>query len=75
MTTPKPNFDIEAAIKALREGSDLTKDGVLPHLIKQLTDAAMQPELDSRLSEESAPNRKIGCTPKKVRSTLGGFEL
>ncbi len=40
------NFDMDAAIKALREGKDLSgKDGVLTPLIKQLTEAAMQAEL------------------------------
>lgn len=33
-------FDMDKAIKALREGKDLTgKDGVLMPLIKQLTEA------------------------------------
>ena len=36
-------FDMDEAIKALREGKDLTgKDGVLTPLIKQLTEAALQ---------------------------------
>lgn len=76
MTTPKPDFDIDAAIKALREGSDLTgKDGVLTPLIKQLTEAAMQAELDSHLREKGVPNRKNGSTPKTVKSAVGSFEL
>lgn len=76
MTTPKPHFDIDAAIKALREGGDLTgKDGVLTPLIKQLTEAAMQAELDSHLAGEDAPNRKNGSTPKTVKSAVGSFEL
>ena len=40
--TQTPNFDMEAAIKALREGKDLSgKDGVLTPLIKQLTEVAI----------------------------------
>jgi len=40
-------FDMDEAIKALCEGKDLTgKDGVLTPLIKQLTKAALQAELD-----------------------------
>lgn len=40
-------FDIEEAIKALREGKDLTgRDGVLTPLIKQLTETVLQAELD-----------------------------
>lgn len=76
MTTQKPQFDMEAALKALREGKDLTgKDGVLTPLIKQLTEAAMQAELDSHLAQDDAPNRKNGSTPKTVKSSLGSFEL
>jgi putative transposase len=37
------NFDMEATIKALREGKDLSgQDGILTPLIKQLTEAAMK---------------------------------
>ncbi|MDT8407875.1 MAG: transposase, partial [Methylococcales bacterium] len=77
MTTQKPIFDMEAAIKALREGKDLTgKEGVLTPLIKQLTESAIQAELDSHLAEDSdIPNRKNGSTPKTVKSTSGAFEL
>ena len=46
----KPSFDIEAALQALRDGKDLTgKDGILTPLIKQLTEAAMQAELEQHL--------------------------
>lgn len=76
MTTQKPQFDIDAALEGLREGKDLTgKDGVLTPLIKQLTEAAMQAELDSHLAQDEAPNRKNGSTPKTVKSPLGSFEL
>lgn len=77
MATPTPKFDMEAAIKALREGKDLTgKDGVLTPLIKQLTESAIQGELDSHLAKDSStPNRKNGSTPKTVKSPAGAFEL
>ena len=76
MPKPTPTFDMEAAIAALCEGQDLTgKDGVLTPLIKQLTEAAMQAELDSHLSQEEAPNRKNGSSSKTVKSTAGSFEL
>lgn len=76
MTTQKPQFDIDSALKGLREGKGLTgKDGVLTPLIKQLTEAAMQAELDSHLAQDDAPNRKNGSTPKTVKSSLGSFEL
>ncbi|MEX2488554.1 MAG: IS256 family transposase [Pseudomonadales bacterium] len=74
--TSKPDFDINAAIADLRAGKDLSgKDGILTPLIKQLTEAAMQAELDSHLAEEESPNRKNGSTPKTVKSPVGSFEL
>jgi putative transposase len=72
MTTQKPQFDIDAALKGLREGKDLTgKDGVLTPLIKQLTEAAMQAELDSHLAQDDAPNRKNGSTSEDGQELTG----
>ena len=72
----KPTFDIDAAIKALREGKDLSgKDGILTPLIKQLTEAAMQAELEEHLVSEDKPNRKNGRTSKTMKSPAGNFEL
>ena len=69
-------FDMDAAIKALREGKDLSgKEGVLTPLIKQLTEAAMKAELDEHLSSEDAPNRKNGYSVKTMKSSVGSFEL
>ena len=76
MAIQKPQFDMDAALKALRGGKDLTgKDGVLTPLIKQLTEAAMQAELESHLDQDDAPNRKNGCTAKTVKSPVGSFAL
>ena len=72
----KPTFDMEAALKALREGQDLTgKDGILTPLIKQLTEAAMKAELDEHLNNEEAPNRKNGKSSKTMKGPTGSFEL
>ncbi len=72
----KPTFDMDATIKALREGKDLSgKDGILTPLIKQLTEAAMQAELDEHLASEDQPNRKHGRTSKAMKSPAGNFEL
>jgi transposase-like protein len=69
-------FDMDAAIKALREGKDLSgKNGILTPLIKQLTEAAMKAELDEHLAREDAPNRRNGTTPKTMKSPAGEFEL
>ena len=72
MTQSKIPFDMEAALKALREGQDLTgKDGILTPLIKQLTEAAMQAELEEHLGQEETPNRKNGKTSKTVKTLSG----
>ena len=76
MSKPEIPFDMEAALKALREGQSLTgKDGILTPLIKQLTEAAIQAELDEHLAEEDAPNRKNGTSSKTVKTLSGRFEL
>jgi len=69
-------FDMDAAIKALREGKDLSgQDGILTPLIKQLTEAAMQAELEEHLASEETPNRRNGTTGKTMKSLAGEFEL
>ena len=76
MSKPEIPFDMDAALKALREGQSLTgKDGILTPLIKQLTEAAIQAELDEHLAEEDAPNRKNGTSSKTVKTLSGRFEL
>ena len=72
----KIHFDIEGAIKALREGKDLSgQDGILTPLVKQLTEAAMQGELAEHLASDKTPNRRNGSTGKTVKSLAGEFEL
>jgi len=75
MTTPQ--FDMDAALQALRDGKDLTgKDGIFTPLIKQLTEAAMGVELEQHLQQDtSTPNRKNGHTAKTIKSPAGPFEL
>ena len=72
----KIEFDMDAALAALREGKGLSgKDGVLTPLIKQLTEAAMQAELEGHLKTDEKPNRKNGSSRKTMKSTAGEFEL
>lgn len=72
----QPTFDMDAALKALREGKDLTgKDGILTPLIKQLTESALQAELDEHLDAEDAPNRRNGSSAKTIKGPTGSFEL
>jgi len=69
MTT---QFDFQEAVKALQEGKKLNgKDGVLTGLIKQLSEAALQAELEQHLANEQQPNRKNGSSTKTVRSSVG----
>ena len=69
-------FDFDKALKALQSGKAITgKDGVLAPLIKKLTEAALEAELDSHLAEDVVPNRKNGKTKKTVKSTAGPFDL
>ncbi|WP_407933677.1 transposase [Halarcobacter sp.] len=51
------------------------KDVVLAPLIKQLTEAALQVELESHLITEINKNRKNGKTTKTMKSSVGEFEL
>ena len=69
----KLDFDLEAALQGLREGKGLSgKDGLLTPLIKQLTEAAMQAELDAYLAEDDNPNRRNGHSTKTMKSPLPG---
>lgn len=69
-------FDFDKALAALRNGQDLTgKDGILTPLIKQLTEAALQAELESHLEAEEQPNRKNGSGKKTIKASSGSFEL
>jgi putative transposase len=69
-------FDFNKALAALRNGQDLTgKDGILTPLIKQLTEAALQAELESHLEAEEPPNRKNGSGKKTIKASSGSFEL
>jgi len=44
-------------------------------LIKQLTEAVMQAELEEHIVTEESPNRKNGSTSKTIKSPVGEFEL
>jgi len=68
-------FDMNEALERIKAGAQIEgKDGVLAPLIKQLTEAALEAELESHLSGEIR-NRKNGKSSKTVKSTAGSFEL
>ena len=69
-------FDFESALRAIQSGQAITgKDGVLAPLVKQLTEAALEGELDSHLAKDVTDNRRNGKSKKTVKSTSGKFEL
>ena len=53
-------FDFNEALKAIQSGQAISgKDGVLAPLIKQLTEAALEVELDSHLYWQVASNFRV----------------
>lgn len=69
-------FDFNKALKALQSGQAITgKDGVLAPLIKQLTEAALNAELEAHLDTEAEPNRKNGKSGKTLKTTAGKVRI
>jgi transposase-like protein len=71
-------FDFKKVLEDLKSGKPLSgKDGILTPLVKKLTEAALEAELDYHLNnnnnEES--NRRNGKSSKLMKSTSGTFEL
>ena len=67
---------MEAAIKVLREGQNLSgQGGILTPLLKQLSEAAMPAELENHLLSEDPSNRKHGRTPKAMQRSADEFEI
>ena len=76
MIEEEQGFDFEAALKAIKCGKPLLgKEGILTPLIKNLTEAALEGELDSHLGQEIAANRRNGKSQKTIKSLNGNFEL
>lgn len=68
-------FDLNEALEQIKAGARIDgKDGVLAPLIKQLTQAALEAELESHLSTEIR-NRKNGKSSKTMKSSVGEFDL
>jgi len=69
-------FDFNEALKAIQSGQAMSgKDGVLAPLIKQLTEAALEAELDSHLADDVVPNRKNGKSGKTIKTSEGKIDL
>lgn len=76
MTQDDNGFDFSTALKAIQEGKPLLGvEGILTPLIKKLTEAALEGELDSHLGREITTNRRNGKSRKTIKSFNGNFEL
>lgn len=76
----KNEFDFDEILKGFRSGERLTgKGGLLAPLIKQLTEAALEAELESHIADDvlsGRRNRKNGVNRKTIKGTAdGSFEL
>jgi transposase-like protein len=73
-------FDFDEILAEFRKGKRLTGNGgLLAPLIKQLTEAALEAEVESHIANDvlsGKPNRKNGFNKKTIKSTSDGtFEL
>jgi transposase-like protein len=69
-------FDFETALQSIKEGKPLLgQEGILTPLIKKLTEAALEGELETHLGREIASNRRNGKSRKTIKSLNGNFEL
>ena len=59
------------ALEELRFRQPLTgKDGALAPLIKQLTEAALEGEIESHLAQELIANRRNGKSKKTIKTLI-----
>ena len=73
-------FDFDEILKEFRNGKKLTgKGGLLAPLIKQLTEAALEAEIESHIADDvlsGRKNRRNGVNKKTIKGTSDGtFEL
>ena len=74
------DFDFNEILNQFRSGKRLTgKDGLLAPLIKQLTEAALEAEVESHIAQDvlnGTRNRRNGVNRKTIKGTSdGSFEL
>lgn len=73
------NFDFNEILKEFRSGKRLTgKDGLLAPLIKQLTEAALEAEVESHIANDvlnGKVNRRNGFNTKTIKGTSDGSFL
>ncbi len=73
-------FDFNEVLEQFKNGKNLTgKDGLLAPLIKQLTEAALEAEVESHIANDvlnGTKNRKNGVNKKTIKGLSdGSFEL
>ena len=72
----KIEIDVAEFAAQLKAGKGIGgKDGALTPLIKQLTEMALQAELETHLSQDLERNRKNGTSSKTMKSANGMFDL
>ena len=72
----KIEIDVAEFAAQLKSGKGIGgKDGALTPLIKQLTEMALQAELETHLSQDLEKNRKNGSSSKTMKSANGTFDL
>jgi transposase-like protein len=72
----KELFDFNKALKAIQSGQAISgKNGVLAPLIKQLTEVALEAELESHIASDIAPNRRNGKSRKTLETSEGRIDL
>jgi putative transposase len=69
-------FDFNKALKVIQSGQAISgKEGVLAPLIKQLTEAALEAELESHIADDVLPNCKNGKSSKTLKTGEGRIDL
>ena len=72
----KIEIDVADFAAQLKAGKGIGgKDGALTPLIKQLTEMALQAELETHLAQDLERNRKNGTSAKTMKSANGTFNL
>ena len=72
----KVEIDVADFAAQIKAGKGLGgKDGALTPLIKQLTEMALQAELETHLAQDLEQNRKNGVISKTMKSSDGEFKL
>ncbi len=73
MTEP---FDFDKALKAIQSRQAISgKNGVLTPLLRQLTEATLEAELESHIADDVVPNRKNGKSRRTFETSEGRIDL